>query len=88
MNILLTNILLNDFGGTESWTYTIAKELFNQGHEVTVYSPNMGSFGYNYLGFANLTREIPTENFDLILCNPLYLTRDFLLHHKQMLLLI
>lgn len=71
MNILLTNILLNEFGGTESWIYTIAKELFNQGHEVTVYSPNMGSFGYNYLGFANLTREIPTENFDLILCNHL-----------------
>jgi len=41
MKILLTNISLKNYQGTESWTYAMAKELSKE-HEVTVFTKELG----------------------------------------------
>jgi len=69
VKILLTNYLLDSLGGTESWIYTVASYLHLNGHEVTIYSPNLGWFGLTYLSFAKLTHTPPREKFDLIISN-------------------
>jgi hypothetical protein len=59
------------FGGTESYTLTVAKELQRLGHEVAIYSPNHGAMA----GFARRQginvvsrRELPPSS-DLLICS-------------------
>ena len=40
-SILITNLLLNEYTGSETWTYAMAKELSKE-HDVTVFSENIG----------------------------------------------
>ena len=42
MRILLTNNHLARFGGSETWTLTMARELIRQGHDVGVYTREKG----------------------------------------------
>jgi O-antigen biosynthesis protein len=42
MRILLTNNHLQQFGGTETWVLTMARELVRQGHEVGIYTHHKG----------------------------------------------
>lgn len=42
MKILITNNALDRLAGTETFVYTIAKELQDRGHEVRCYSPTLG----------------------------------------------
>ena len=42
MNILLTNISLAKPGGSETFTYTMAKELISRGHNVYVFTFKKG----------------------------------------------
>ena len=42
MKILLTNNHLSRLGGSETWTYTMAKELERLGHQVGVFTHNKG----------------------------------------------
>lgn len=69
MKILLTNYLLDSYGGTQSWIYTVGKELFNRGHDITIYSPHLSNFAFDYLNFAKITNQVPDEEYNLILCN-------------------
>lgn len=42
LNILLANTTLSFLGGSETWTMTLALELKNQGHNVRLFSPELG----------------------------------------------
>ena len=42
MRIILTNNHLAQFGGTESWTLTMTRELIRQGHDVGVFTHHKG----------------------------------------------
>lgn len=46
--ILLTNNSLSHCTGTETWTYAMAEELQRQGHDVTVFTKNKGSFAEHF----------------------------------------
>lgn len=67
LKILITNLFLDGYGGTESWCYAIATELKRRGHEVFVYTPLCGKlyeeFKKENILFTN------SGNFDLILDN-------------------
>lgn len=67
MKILLTNLWLEGFGGSESWLYSIAYELKSRGNEVYVYSPRCGK-AYDHLKKIGITLAT-SGNFDLILDN-------------------
>lgn len=67
MKILLTNLFLVDFCGSECWTYAMAKELSRIGHEVYVYTPKIGPF-FEEFKRSNL-QFADNGKFDLILDN-------------------
>lgn len=67
MKILLTNLCLDGFGGSESWLYSMATELNRRGNEVHVYSPRCGKV-YEKLKNSGITLAT-SGNFDLILDN-------------------
>jgi hypothetical protein len=69
MRILLSFENFDDFGGTETYTLTVAQQLAALGHDVAIYSPNRGAIaqfarqeGVRVLG----TRELP-QACDLVL---------------------
>ena len=67
MKILLTNIGLNNFTGSEMWTYTMAKEL-SKIHDVSVFSFNHGRVSL-YMGqFAKMV-DVVTDDYDLAIVN-------------------
>lgn len=67
MKILITNIWLDDFGGTESWCYAMASELIKRGHTVDVYTPITGKI---FKEFEKLGIKLVFEGeYDLILDN-------------------
>ncbi len=69
MNILVINKHLQNVGGTETWCFTIIKELLKRNHNVDVFALNKGNF-FNYIVKTlpdvgiNLKKE-----YDLILIN-------------------
>lgn len=70
LDILLANDRLIGPGGTEFWTLTMAKALTDMGHNVSVYSPHLGYFAWQYLSpLCLLTDEFPRRKFDLLLIN-------------------
>lgn len=67
MKILLTNLYLDDFGGTEMWCYTMAKELIKRGHRVDVYTPKAGKI-FNEIAKLGVGLSYGGD-YDLILDN-------------------
>lgn len=67
MRILITNLYLNDFCGSECWCYSIASELIRRGYGVYAYTPNKGEF---FKEFEKLgVKFADSGRFDLILDN-------------------
>ena len=67
MEILLTNVYLDGFGGSEAWCYAVATELKRLGHHVDVYTPLCGKI---FQEFLKQDIHLSTEgNYDLILDN-------------------
>ncbi len=71
MRILLSFESFAGFGGTESYNLTVATELDRLGHEVRIYSPNLGAMaehartqGINVVG----RRELP-RSWDVLFCS-------------------
>ncbi len=69
MKILLANLILESFGGSEMWTYTMAQTLKKMGHEVELFSLNMGTFAHKYLADFRLYDVAPTYPYDLQIIN-------------------
>lgn len=67
MKILITNTGLNDYRGTETWTYAMAKELSKE-HNVSVYSSAFGRIATKMSRFCELVDEIK-EDYDLAIVN-------------------
>lgn len=67
MKILITNIWLDKFCGTESWCYAIANELKRRGHIVDIYTRAPGVFmkEFEKSGF----KFVSSGQYDLILDN-------------------
>jgi len=68
MKILLTNNHLVGLGGSETFTYTVAKELVSRGHSVDVFTFAKGLMSDEISKFANVVDE-PDKEYDLILIN-------------------
>jgi len=74
MKILLTNLFLQGNTGSESFIYTLAKELRDLGHDVVIYYHNHGWFGDKVKkeGFEcwhnpnKADYKLPHTNFDVI----------------------
>lgn len=65
MKIVFTTHSLKYYGGTESYTYTLSKELLKQGHEVFCFSPQLGNVA-KYMReegifVTNNLNDLPTE---------------------------
>ena len=65
--LLITNHALMDFRGSETYCYTLAKEL-SKNHQVFVYTPKQGTVSKRMSEFATIIDE-PKGEFDLILYN-------------------
>lgn len=68
MKILLTNHSLMYVGGTEKWTYTMAKCLADRGHEVEVFTFLEGMTSEKITPFAKVITEVG-DGYDLVLAN-------------------
>lgn len=64
MRILLTNNHLQNWAGSETWTYTMAKELVRQGHTVEVSTFHTGA-----VSDLLPTVPYPAEEYDLCIVN-------------------
>lgn len=82
MKILITNLYLTDFGGSENWCYAVACELLRRGHDVYTYTPEYGKF---FTEFEKMgVKKAISGDFDLILENHNVLDRNkfngFIIH--------
>lgn len=66
MNILMTNAWLVEPGGTETWTATVAKELYRRGHNVHIRTTKSGKFLRENIPFA---KQFNGQHFDIAICN-------------------
>jgi hypothetical protein len=71
LRILLANNHLDNFAGSETWTYTMAKQFEKMGHEVSVYTRGKGKVSE----MLN-TVEIPEDEYDLLIINHNTCLRD------------
>jgi len=67
VKILLANNALNHFYGTETWTYTMAKELIKE-HEVEVFTFYKGLMSDRISKFCKIVDSID-DNYDLAIIN-------------------
>lgn len=67
MNILITNLNMWPFRGTENWCYAIGTELKRRGHNVSIYSPSPRQ-GIPYFQQEGID-YVTTGTFDLVLDN-------------------
>lgn len=82
MKILITNLYIDSFRGSENWCYAMASELIRRGHQVDIYSPRLGKF---FNEFEKIGCKFSKEgNYDLILENHNVLNRNkfkgFIIH--------
>jgi glycosyltransferase involved in cell wall biosynthesis len=68
MKILVTNNHLDRLGGSETFTYTLAKELSERGHDVDVFSFHLGTMSDLISEFCHVTKDLKCT-YDLILIN-------------------
>lgn len=67
-SILVANYHLKDLGGSETFTYTLAKELSHRGYSVDVFSLHPGSISERIQAFANVVEEHQLKgHYDLAL---------------------
>ena len=66
--VLITNNHLKVPGGSETYTYTLAKELAERGYKVDVFTFVEGQVTDNIKKFANVTQELKKE-YDLMFIN-------------------
>ena len=67
MKILITNLWLDQYCGTESWCFAVAMELKRRGHRVDVYTPFCGKI---FKEFAKHGIALSSGgDYDLILDN-------------------
>ena len=64
LRILLANNHLDNFAGSETWTYTMAKQFEKMGHDVSVYTRAKGKVSE----MLN-TVDIPADEYDLLIIN-------------------
>ena len=70
MRILMTNHSLQYTGGTEKWTYALARELDGMGHDIDVFTFMRGVTSEHLEPFARVLTELDTTaRYDLILAN-------------------
>lgn len=69
MKIILTNNHLLQFGGTEQWVLTMARELHRRGHQVVVYTKHKGVVSRILSGFCHVVNKVPKQTYDLALIN-------------------
>jgi len=71
MRIILANNTLSWFAGSETWTYTLAVELKQQGYDVTCYSNNIGEIANKLKGHGIPCVKSLNSNmkFDVGICN-------------------
>lgn len=69
MKILLTNNHLNRLGGSETFTYTTAKELADRGHDVEVFTFAPGIMSERIARFAKVVAAPDRSGYDLMLIN-------------------
>lgn len=67
MNILITNLNMWPFRGTENWCYAMGTELKRRGHNVSIYSPSPRQ-GIPYFKQAGID-YVTIGDFDLVLDN-------------------
>lgn len=67
MKILMTNVQLM-CGGSETWTYTMAKELIDRGHDVEFFTVLGGEWRPQFEKLGKVHYHYRDE-YDLILCN-------------------
>lgn len=67
MNILITNLNMWPFRGTENWCYAMGTELKRRGHNVSIYSPSPRQ-GIPYFQQAGIN-YVTIGDFDLVLDN-------------------
>lgn len=72
MKILLANVWLKNYGGSELWTYTMAKTLVELGHEVIVFTLQRGMFSDKHLDFVEVTTQPVTADLALVNHRPCY----------------
>lgn len=82
MKILITNLYIDIFRGSENWCYAIACELIRRGHQVDIYTPMPGKF---FNEFEKIGCKFSNEGtYDLILENHNVLDRNrfkgFIIH--------
>lgn len=66
MRVLVANYDLSEYGGTQTWTYTVCSELERRGHDVSVFALNVGPFDENFRSVYTLA---PPDDFDVLLIN-------------------
>lgn len=69
MRILITNNHLNRLGGSETFTYTMAKELVERGHQVEVFTFNEGVLSNLIREFCPVISAPDRKGYDLMLIN-------------------
>lgn len=69
MKVLLTNNHLIQFGGTEQWVLTMARELKRRGHTVGIYTHHRGVVSDILKNFCKLERRWSMDMYDLALIN-------------------
>lgn len=67
--IVITNIGLNEYYGTETWTYAMAKELSKYNYDLTVYSPGIGKIAEKIKEFCEVTDVKNKHSYDLAIVN-------------------
>jgi hypothetical protein len=67
MKILVSNLRLNHFAGSEIWTYQVVEELIEKGHEVELYTKLFGDV-FNRLVKLG-AKGMTSKSFDLAILN-------------------
>jgi glycosyltransferase involved in cell wall biosynthesis len=71
MRILITNHWLKKLGGSETFTYTLAGELYDRGHDVHLFTNEPGMVSTRICGDFNIPRvsDPRTRKYDFVLAN-------------------
>lgn len=82
MKILITNLWIDQYCGSENWCYAVASELIHRGHDVYAYTPMYGKFFEEFEKIG--VKKAFEGSFDLILENHNILNRNkfngFIIH--------
>jgi glycosyltransferase involved in cell wall biosynthesis len=68
MRILLTNWILSEKSGTETYLMALCRQLIKMGHDLTLYCKVFGWYGEEFkkMGIPVYVNKVPKEKFDII----------------------